>query len=158
MNIGEMSPSRRRRKPDQFDVLAAGGVVWRAIDVGAAGEAAADGIEVVLVHRDRYDDWSFPKGKLEKGESFEDAALREVAEETGLVCERGEEMPSTSYLDSKGRQKLVRYWAMRVVGTAPWMPNHEIDGRRWVTLDEATEMLTYAHDRELVERLRAEFG
>jgi 8-oxo-dGTP diphosphatase len=158
MNIGEMSPSRQRRKPDQFDVLAAGGVVWRAIDVGAAGEATADGIEVVLVHRDRYDDWSFPKGKLEKGESFEDAALREVAEETGLVCERGEEMPSTSYLDSKGRRKLVRYWAMRVVSTAPWAPNHEIDGRRWVTLDEAAGMLTYAHDRELVERLRAEFG
>jgi 8-oxo-dGTP diphosphatase len=153
-----MSPSRRRRKPDQPEVLAAGGVVWRAIDVGVPNVAAADGIEVVLVHRDRYDDWSFPKGKLEKGESFEDAALREVAEETGLVCELGEEMPSTSYLDSKGRQKLVRYWAMRVVGTGPWEPNREIDGRRWVTLDEAAGMLTYAHDRDLVERLRAEFG
>jgi 8-oxo-dGTP diphosphatase len=116
------------------------------------------GVEVVLVHRDRYDDWSFPKGKLERGESYQAAAVREVAEETGLECELGQELPSTRYLDGKGRHKLVRYWAMRVVGTRPWAPNHEVDARRWVTLDDAAALLTYAHDRELLDRLRGGLG
>jgi 8-oxo-dGTP diphosphatase len=116
------------------------------------------GVEIVLVHRPRYDDWSFPKGKLHRGESFEQAALREVAEETGLLCELGPELPSTEYVDGKGRLKLVRYWAMRVVGTVAWVPNDEIDVRRWVTLDDAVAMLTYAHDRLLLDRLRHELG
>jgi 8-oxo-dGTP diphosphatase len=122
--------------------------VWRA--AGETGETRP-GLEVVLVHRPRYDDWSFPKGKLDRGESFESAAIREVAEETGLVCELGEELPSTTYLDAKRRRKLVRYWAMRPVDVAPWSPNDEIDGRRWVPLGDAADLLTYAHDRELLE-------
>ena len=143
----------RAAKPE---VRAAGGVVHRAILLADELGATRGGVEVVLVHRPRYDDWSFPKGKLHKGESFEEAALREVAEETGLVCALGDELPSTEYLDSKGRLKLVRYWAMRIVEVQPWAPGDEVDQRRWVTLDEAAAMLSYGHDRDLLELLRDE--
>jgi 8-oxo-dGTP diphosphatase len=139
-------------------VRAAGGLVWRETTLADPDGASRPGVEVVLVHRPRYDDWSFPKGKLDKGESFEDAAVREVAEETGLVCELGHEMPSTEYYDGKGRWKLVRYWAMRVVAVEPWEPNDEIDGRRWVTLDDAEALLTYSHDLALLDLLRSELG
>jgi 8-oxo-dGTP diphosphatase len=139
-------------------VRAAGGLVWRETTLADPDGASRPGVEVVLVHRPRYDDWSFPKGKLDKGESFEDAAVREVAEETGLVCELGHEMPSTEYYDGKGRSKLVRYWAMRVVAVEPWEPNDEIDGRRWVTLDDAEALLTYSHDLALLDLLRSELG
>ena len=131
-------------------VRAAGGLVRRC---GATGVA-----EILVVHRPAYGDWSFPKGKLDKGESFEDAAVREVVEETGLVCELGRELPSTWYIDGKGRLKLVRYWAMRVVGIEPWAPNDEVDQRRWVTLDAAAGLLTYDHDRLLLAELRDELG
>jgi 8-oxo-dGTP pyrophosphatase MutT (NUDIX family) len=147
-----MSSSRKKKAEAarQAQVRAAGGLVWRDVVVAdEAGETRA-GLEVVLVHRPRYDDWSFPKGKLAQGESFEAAAVREVAEETGLVCELGEELPSTTYMDGKGRLKMVRYWAMSPVGLEPWAPNDEIDGRRWVTAEEAAELLTYAHDRVLL--------
>jgi 8-oxo-dGTP diphosphatase len=157
------STDKRKRKakgdpPPEPEVRAAGGLVWRATFVADGDGEAQSGVEIVVVHRPRYDDWSFPKGKLDKGETYEDAAVREVAEETGLVCELGDELPSTWYLDGKGRLKLVRYWAMRVVGIEPWAPNDEIDRRRWVTLDEAADMLTYAHDGELLARLRDELG
>jgi 8-oxo-dGTP pyrophosphatase MutT (NUDIX family) len=151
-----MSPSRRTRKdePARPEILAAGGLVCRAAVLADELGETRDGVEVVLVHRPRYDDWSFPKGKLHKGESFEEAAQREVAEETGLVCALGDELPSTEYVDGKGRLKLVRYWAMRVVDVRPWAPDDEVDQRRWVTLREAGDMLTYAHDRNLLEQLR----
>jgi 8-oxo-dGTP diphosphatase len=157
-----MSPSAQKKNkkdasPPEPEVRAAGGLVWRATFVADGGEARA-GVEIVVVHRPRYDDWSFPKGKLDKGETYEAAALREVTEETGLLCELGDELPSTWYLDGKGRSKLVRYWAMRVVGIKPWAPNDEIDQRRWVTLGEAAGMLTYGHDRELLSQLRHELG
>lgn len=137
---------------------AAGGVIWRQITVADESGVTRPSGEIVLIHRPRYDDWSFPKGKLDKGETYEEAAIREVAEETGLVCELGLELPSTWYLDGKGRTKLVRYWAMRVVGIQPWEPNDEIDQRRWVTVEEAADMLTYEHDRELLAQLRDELG
>ena len=88
-------------------VRAAGGVVTR-------GEPP----EVLVVHRPRYDDWSFPKGKAEPGERDEDCALREVEEETGLRCELREELPSTSYTDARGRPKRVRYWLMTPSGAS----------------------------------------
>jgi 8-oxo-dGTP pyrophosphatase MutT (NUDIX family) len=135
-------------------VLAAGGVVWRSSLVADDDGTTRPGAEIILVHRPRYDDWSFPKGKLERGETFEDAALREVAEECGLVCELGRELPSVTYLDGKRRLKLVRYWEMRVVDTVPWSPNQEIDARRWVAFDEAAAVLSYPHDRELLDKLR----
>ena len=132
---------------------AAGGVIWREVTVGNEAGATRTSGEIVLVHRPRYDDWSFPKGKLNRGEAWQRAALREVREETGLVCEPGEELPSTVYKDGKGRTKLVRYWIMRVVGVEPWAPNDEVDERRWVQVDEAGRLLTYDHDREMLAGL-----
>ena len=132
---------------------AAGGVVWRAVTAADETGATRPSGEIVLIHRPRYDDWSFPKGKLNRGEAWQRAALREVLEETGLVCAADEELPSTAYVDGKGRTKLVRYWMMRVVGAEPWAPNDEVDQRRWVPIDEADGLLTYAHDREMLARL-----
>ncbi len=120
------------------EVLAAGGVV---VD---------DRGRVLLVHRPKYDDWSLPKGKLDPGEGFEEAALREVEEETGLRCELGEELDSTTYHDRHGRLKLVRYWSMTPVG-GEFRPNDEVDELRWVSHEEAQKMLSYARDRALVQ-------
>jgi 8-oxo-dGTP diphosphatase len=124
------------------EVLAAGGVVVR------------DDGRVAVIHRPRYDDWSLPKGKLDPGESFEDAALREVEEETGIRCELGDFLHEVTYRDHKDREKLVRYWAMEA-GDGDFEPDDEVDELRWVPLDEAASKLTYEFDRELVERLRS---
>ena len=145
--------ARKHSEPREPDIHAAGGVVWRPVTLGDEAGATRQGVEVVLIHRPRYDDWSFPKGKLDRGESAEAAARREVAEETGLVCELGDELSPTVYRDGKGRTKRVRYWLMRVVDTGPWSPNAEVDKRRWVPIDEARALLTYAHDREMLAQL-----
>jgi 8-oxo-dGTP diphosphatase len=107
------------------------------------------GDEVLLVHRPKYDDWTLPKGKLDRGESFEDAALREVEEETGFVCELGEEVGSTTYHDRHGRLKLVRYWEMSVL-EGEFEPNDEVDELRWVPAKEARSMLSYERDRDVI--------
>jgi 8-oxo-dGTP diphosphatase len=119
------------------DVRAAGGVVMR------------DG-RVAVVHRPRYDDWSLPKGKLDDGETWEQAALREVREEIGLRCRLGRELDAVHYTDHKGRPKTVRYWLMEVEG-GDFEPNDEVDEMRWASPDEARALLSYEHDRELVE-------
>jgi 8-oxo-dGTP diphosphatase len=119
-------------------------------EVNAAGGVVTRDGRVCLVHRPRYDDWTLPKGKLDRGESFEDAALREVWEETGLRCELGEELPAARYRDHKGRPKLVRYWAMEVVEDEGFAPNDEVDEVRWMDPAAAAGLLTYDHDRELV--------
>ena len=124
-------------------VRAAGGVVRRA---------GHGGTEVLLVHRPRYDDWTFPKGKARRGESAEETALREVAEETGLLCVLGEELPSTRYRDSRGRRKVVRYWTMRVV-SGSFKPHAEVDEIRWVTHNEAEETLSYARDLDVLRAI-----
>jgi 8-oxo-dGTP pyrophosphatase MutT (NUDIX family) len=129
--------------PEAAEVKASGGVVWRR-----AGDGS---IELVVVHRPRYDDWSLPKGKLGPGESWEECALREVAEEVGLRCRLGAELPPVSYCDNKGRAKVVRYWLMEPVdGGAPFTPNDEVDAMRWVGLEDAAALLSYPHDAELV--------
>lgn len=112
-------------------------------------------LEVVVVHRPRYGDWSLPKGKLDAGESDEDAALREVEEETGLRCTLEEELGTVRYRDRKGRPKQVRYWAMRPIDPRAdtFVPDHEVDECRWVARHEAGDVLSYVHDREIVERL-----
>lgn len=122
-------------------VRAAGGVVSRR---NASGET-----EVVLVHRPRYGDWSLPKGKALQDESTEACALREVEEETGLRCALGEELPSTSYDDSRGRFKIVRYWAMHPVG-GTLAPRDEVDDARWLALEAAVALATYERDRALL--------
>jgi 8-oxo-dGTP pyrophosphatase MutT (NUDIX family) len=114
----------------------------------AGGVVSRDG-RVAVVHRPRYDDWSLPKGKLDPGESFEDAALREVAEETGLRCRLVRELPAVEY-EVRGRPKLVRYWAMEVVDETPFVPNEEVDEVRWVEPAEALALLSYDRDREPV--------
>ena len=110
------------------------------------------GPEVLVVHRPRYEDWSFPKGKAEPGESDEDCALREVQEETGLACALADELPSTSYHDAAGRPKRVRYWRMRVTGGDLHFA-HEIDEARWLAVADAAELLTYDRDRQLLDTL-----
>lgn len=120
----------------------------------AAGGVVEREGRIALVHRPRYDDWSLPKGKLDRGESFEQAALREVAEETGLVCELGAELPKVRYLDQRGRPKTVRYWRMTVVG-GEFAPNDEVDELRWLKPRAAARLLSYEHDRKLVQSLRS---
>jgi 8-oxo-dGTP diphosphatase len=125
-------------------VEAAGGVIVRDSERGP---------EVCVVHRPHREDWSLPKGKLDPGETFEQAALREVVEETGITCELGDELPETRYQDQKGRAKVVRYWLMRVVDDPGFQPNDEVDELRWVPPGEAAELLSYEHDRALVAAL-----
>ena len=114
----------------------------------AGGVVVRDG-EVLLVHRPRYDDWTLPKGKLGRGESFEDAALREVEEETGLRCSLGRELPSARY-EVNGRPKLVRYWLMTPQGETPFVPNDETDAVRWLSPGEALALLSYDRDRDVL--------
>jgi 8-oxo-dGTP diphosphatase len=129
-------------------VRAAGGVVTRTGDDGKP--------LVLVVHRPKYDDWSLPKGKLDDGESDEEAALREVEEETGYRCALGAELPTVGYVDRHGRPKQVRYWQMTVVEEVAWAPNDEIDARRWIRPGDGATLLTYDADRRLVEVLQGE--
>ena len=125
-------------------VRAAGGLVQRR---------RQDGVdEILVVHRRAYDDWSFPKGKLELGESEEDAAVREVEEETGLRCRLEHELATTSYRDARRRPKTVRYWVMTPISGELAAAN-EIDDARFVPIAEARSLLTYARDVELLEML-----
>ena len=102
------------------------------------------------MHRPRYDDWSLPKGKLDKGESWEEAALREVEEEVGLKCRLGPELEPTSYEDRKGRAKVVRYWLMEPKSDPKFKPNDEVDKIRWLSPEDAQAVVSYPHDAELV--------
>lgn len=125
-------------------VRAAGGVVGRRRRDGTT--------EVLLVHRPRYDDWTFPKGKALPGESDEDCALREVEEETGLRCTLEHELSSTGYRDQKGRRKIVRYWAMRARDGAVQACD-EVDEARWLSLAQADALLSYDRDRAVLAAL-----
>jgi len=124
--------------------------VARTIEA-AGGVVEQDGL-IAIVHRPRYDDWSLPKGKLDKNESSERAALREVQEETGLSCQLVEELEPVSYTDNRGRPKNVRYWRM-VVLSGEFEVNDEVDELRWLAKADALELLSYEHDRELVAAL-----
>jgi 8-oxo-dGTP diphosphatase len=120
-------------------------------EVHAAGGVVLDEDgRVVLVHRSRYDDWTLPKGKLEPGEAFEEAAVREVEEETGLRCRPVRELPSVEYPDAKGRQKLVRYWLMEVDADVGFVPGDEVDELRRLPRDEALALLTYDRDHDVL--------
>ena len=127
-------------------VQAAGGVVWRRSPTGDT--------EILLVHRPKYDDWSLPKGKLTRGESHQQGAVREVAEETGLDVAVGRELATSHYEDADGRPKIVRYWAMEPVG-GEFRPNREVDEARWAPVAEASELLSYDRDRDILASLGA---
>ncbi|HLM26352.1 MAG TPA: NUDIX hydrolase [Thermoleophilaceae bacterium] len=115
----------------------------------AGGVPVRDGL-VVVVHRPKYDDWTLPKGKLDPGESFEEAAIREVEEETSLRCRLGPELSPTRYRDNKDRPKIVRWWAMEIAEEVPFEPNDEVDQLRWLEPDGAAAKLSYERDRSLV--------
>jgi 8-oxo-(d)GTP phosphatase len=130
-------------------IQAAGGVVWRL----AASENGTN-VEVAIIHRPRYDDWSIPKGKLAPGESLLEGAVREVHEETGYRVQVGRPLGEIRYLKKAGggtREKVVHFWAMRATG-GQFSPGPEVDELRWLPLDEARALVTRATDREVLER------
>lgn len=122
---------------------AAGCVLWRR------SRTPHGGVELCLVHRPRYDDWSFPKGKLKRGESPREAALREVLEETGHHCVPGAALPPVRYL-AHGRPKEVTYWSAEATAGA-FVPNREVDDVRWLTPRAARARLTQDRDRALLD-------
>ncbi len=131
-------------------IRAAGGVVWRRSENGS-GE---DGVEVAIIHRPRYDDWSLPKGKLAAGEADLEGAVREVLEETGYHVRVGRPLGETRYPKSAGtgsRTKVVRWWAMQAEAGA-FSATREVDGLDWLSLAEASDRLTRDTDRDVLER------
>jgi 8-oxo-(d)GTP phosphatase len=122
--------------------------------VRAAGAVLVDGERVALVHRPRYDDWTLPKGKNEPGEDDIAAALREVQEETGFQGRIERDLGVVRYTVEKHGAvlpKVVRYYVM-AVGAGAFEPNHEVDELRWVTREQAAQLLTYERDREVLAR------
>src|SRR5256885_6204547 len=115
--------------------------------MGADGEP-----EIAVIHRPRYDDWSLPKGKLEQDEDFEEAAIREVEEETGHRVAIGRELGETLYRDRHGRPKIVRYWLMTPLG-GRFLPDREVDELEWMSYGDAHERLSYDRDREILSAL-----
>ena len=125
-------------------------------DVIAAGAVVVRKGAVLLVHRPKYDDWSFPKGKQDPGEDEVVTAVREVAEETGVEVRLGMPLPSTAYVQLDGSTKLVHYWRASVVGdhdVSTYVANDEIDDVAWVPLDKAADLLSYQRDREVLAAL-----
>ena len=125
-------------------IEAAGCVLWRRA-------ATESGIELALVHRPKWQDWSWPKGKLKRREGAREAAVREVREETGMTCELGPELPEVHYRVEE-RPKRVRYWAAEAAGGV-FVPNREVDSVEWLAPDAARERLTQQRDKELVGAL-----
>ncbi len=121
-------------------VLAAGCVLWRPAEDGT--------VELCLVHRPKYDDWSFPKGKAKRGEDLLAAAVREVREETGHVCLPGARLGTVRYR-AGAREKEVTYWSARVASGA-FTPNREVDAVRWLRPEEARRLLTHPQDGPVV--------
>jgi 8-oxo-dGTP pyrophosphatase MutT (NUDIX family) len=128
------------------EILAAGGVVWRRADHG--------GREFAVIYRPKYDDWTLPKGKLDPGETFEQAALREVEEETGLRTRLGRRLGDTEYRDRHNRPKLVQWWAMEAE-SGEFKPNDEVSELVWLSPEEARARLQYPRDRELIAEVES---
>ncbi|WP_298347255.1 NUDIX hydrolase [Ferrimicrobium sp.] len=131
-------------------VLAAGGAIYRPTEAG--------GYEVLLVHRPRYDDWSWPKGKCEPGESLPECAIREVEEETGICTTVGPILCVISYPDQLQRTKRVTYYALDIVTIGEHEPDHEIDQLAWINIEEVDQRLSAASDTRVTEALRTLLG
>ncbi|ARZ68547.1 NUDIX hydrolase [Streptomyces sp. HU2014] len=131
-------------------VQAAGCVLWRRTPTG-------EGIELALVFRPKWADWSHPKGKLKRGEGAREAAVREVWEETGMTCALGAPLPTARYVDAQGRPKEVRYWAARAVG-GEFVPSREVSRMVWLAPDAAHATLTHDRDRKLISALHSVLG
>jgi 8-oxo-dGTP diphosphatase len=141
-------PKDKDRAPRSMELIKAAGVVlWRE---------RSGGVELALVHRAKYDDWSFPKGKLEAGERHREAALRETREETGMTVVLGRRLPTQHYL-VRDRVKRVRYWSATLL-TGNFVPNREVDALRWLPVAKARAELSYEHDRGLVDALLEQLG
>jgi len=130
---------------DANAVQAAGGVLCRDGDDGQ--------VEIAIIHRPSYDDWTLPKGKVEPDESAEECALREVWEETGFKCELVRPLGCTAYVDRRGRNKVACYWSMETKG-GRFRPGGEVDKLLWLPLEEAIERLTYSRDKALLVQQR----
>ncbi|MDJ0345102.1 NUDIX hydrolase [Streptomyces sp. H10-C2] len=135
---------RSPESDDRSPVLAAGAVLWRRAPVDG-------GVEIALIHRPKYDDWSHPKGKLKRGEDPMAGALREVGEETGMECVLGAPLPTARYV-AYGRPKEVRYWAAEAVDGA-FAVNDEVDRLIWLPPAAARNRLTHPRDRPLIDAL-----
>ncbi|MCX5421840.1 NUDIX hydrolase [Streptomyces sp. NBC_00078] len=122
-------------------VQAAGCVLWR--------RSSAHQLELALVYRPRWADWSWPKGKLKRGETHEEAARREVLEETGHTCRLGAALPTARYIDHQNRRKEVRYWAAEATG-GTFESNDEVSDLVWLRPDEARDRVTHDRDRDLI--------
>lgn len=125
-------------------VHAAGGVIIRGAGAGA---------ETLLIHRPRHRDWSFPKGKLDAGETAQEAALREVHEETAWRCALGPSLGSVVYPIPGGGRKPTRYWVMTPLSDDGFQSGAEVDALRWVSLQDAADAVTHRLDRELAGRV-----
>jgi 8-oxo-dGTP pyrophosphatase MutT (NUDIX family) len=126
-------------------VRAAGGVPYRSVD---------SRVEVLVVHRPEYDDWSFPKGKCHDGELDDDCVQREIGEETGLEVELERFLGESWYRDAKDRPKVARFWSLRPVGGEA-VAQAEIDGVEWLEPDDARKRLSYDRDREILDAFLA---
>lgn len=131
--------------PAAKPILAGGCVLWRA------APGTPEGLEICLVHRPKYNDWSHPKGKLKRGETAYAGALRETLEETGMECAPGPSLPTVRYV-VEGRPKEVRYWAAEAVGGV-FTPSDEVDEVVWLAPASARDRLSQERDRDLVTAL-----
>lgn len=128
-------------------VHAAGAVLWRGDDPSTTDEAS---LEVAVVHRPRYDDWSLPKGKVDPGETEPVTAVREILEETGYACQLGRRLAAISYPVGEDTKK-VRFWAARTLD-GEFIANDEVDQLLWLPPAQALERLQYPYDRKVLRR------
>ena len=128
---------------DATIVRSAGGIVSRIVN---------SRLQVLIIHRTRHMDWSFPKGRLEPNEASEKAAVREVHEETACMCLIEHPLPTVRYIDRNGHPKEVRFWTMSIIAEAQFLPNDEVDQIEWLSFFQAIEKLSYKTDRILLKR------